>query len=121
MLKKLDDEAFDEYIKEQLEKFKKKKDKQANNELLRMNSFIYQILTDLRRDKNRKQKFNFLSPLQFSDYPLIKELNQEQENDDNEDDMNNIYNKINDNDNNILITTTFQKKLYDNINENNET
>ena len=82
-----------------------------------MNSFIYQILTDLRRDKIRKQKLNFLSPLQFKDYPLIKELNQEQENEENEDDINYIDNKIDEN--NILITTTFQKKSYKKQNEKN--
>ena len=59
-----------------------------------MNGFIYQILTNLKRDKNRKQKLSFLSPVTFKDYPLINELGQEYENDINRDkiDENNVLN-----------------------------
>ena len=117
-MKQLNDEAFDEYIREQLEKLKKK-DQHANEEVIRINSFLYQILTDLQRDKNKKQKLTFLSPIHFTDYPLIKELSIEQENKDN-DALNDNGNEINDNineidDNNVLITTTFKKKIYKNL------
>ena len=110
-LKKLDDDAFDDYIREQLEKLKKKGEKQPNDELLRMNSFIYKILTDLKKVKNRKQKFNFVSPLQIRDYPI-----KEQEQEENDDDINYMDNKIDEN--NVLITTTFEKKIYKNLNKN---
>ena len=75
---------------------------------------MYQILTDLRRDKNRKQKFIFLSPIHFTDYPLIKELEQENENKDIDNDY---FDKNMDeiDDNNVLITTTFQRKTYKNL------
>ena len=96
-LRQLSDDAFDEYIREQLAKLNRKKG-EANDEIIRINEFLYQILTNLAKDKNKKQKFNFLSPVSFKDKLIIDEEGNESsfENDTE--------------DNNVLITTTFLKK-----------
>ena len=102
-LRKMDDDAFDEYIREQLEKIKKSKG-EANDEIIRINGFIYQIITDLTKERNRKQKFNYVSPINFKN-ELINEIKEDYLNNEGNE---GFENEIDDN-NNVLITTTFPK------------
>ena len=65
-LKKLDDEGFDNYIKG---KFDTLKDiKESNDIKLRKESFVYNIFKDIELYKIRKQKFSFISPINFKNY-----------------------------------------------------
>ena len=65
-LKSLDDEGFDIYIKEKFDTLKNIKD---NNDIrLRKENFVYHIFKDIEIYKNRKQKFSFISPINFKNY-----------------------------------------------------
>jgi len=62
-IKQLDDEGFDNYIKSKFDTLKSIKD---NNDIkLRKESFIYHFFKDIEYYKKRKQKFNFVSPINF--------------------------------------------------------
>ena len=52
-LNNMDDDSFDEYIREQLRKLERKKGK-VDDGSMRIYSFFFQVLTDLK--KNQKQK-----------------------------------------------------------------
>ena len=62
-LKQLNDEQFDNYIKGKFETLKNIKE--SNDIKLRKESFIYHIFKDIELYKKRKQKFNFVSPVNF--------------------------------------------------------
>ena len=78
---------------------------------------MYQIVTDLQKEKNRKQKLNYVSPVHFTEFPLIKENGQEKDNKEENEDEISKYLDANEN-NSILITTTFQRKTYKNLVKN---
>ena len=62
-IKQLDDEGFDNYIKSNIVTLKSIKD---NNDIkLRKESFIYHFFKDIEYYRKRKQKFNFISPINF--------------------------------------------------------
>ena len=62
-IKQLNEEGFDNYINGNIDTLKNIKE--SNDIKLRKENFIYHIFKDIELDKNRKQKFNFISPLQF--------------------------------------------------------
>ena len=62
-IKQLNDEGFDNYIRGKFETLKYIKE--SNDIKLRKESFIYHIFKDIELAKNRKQKFNFVSPVYF--------------------------------------------------------
>ena len=62
-IKQLNDEGYDNYIKGKFDTLKNIKE--SNDIKLRKENFIYHIFKDIELYKKRKQKFNFISPLQF--------------------------------------------------------
>ena len=100
----MDDDAFDKYIREQLRRLEKRIEK-INNETMRIDAFLFQVLTDLQKQKNRKQKFKFESPVHFTNYQLIsedeKENNKQGEEEEDED-----YD-----DTNTILITTYNKRI----------
>ncbi len=51
----MDDDSFDEYIRDQLRKLERKKGK-VDDEFMRIDSFFFQVLTNLRINQKQKTK-----------------------------------------------------------------
>ena len=66
ILKQLNDEGFDNYVND---KFDRLKDIKTNNDIkLRKENFIFNIFKDIEKDRKKSKKFNFISPVKFSNH-----------------------------------------------------
>ena len=66
ILKQLNDEGFDNYVND---KFDRLKDIKTSNDIkLRKENFIFNIFKDIEKDRKKSKKFNFISPVKFSNH-----------------------------------------------------